>query len=179
MSNTYTLGYSFGSGVTIPGTGVLMNNHMNNFAYRYGDKSIRGRTASPANKFDSGKRPMSTMTPVMVFNREGELQLITGSPGGAAIPAAVLRVVTGVIDFDLNIGEATMLPRIHKDWPYEDLDYESTASSDVIAILQNLGHKMEASKTMGSTQSIHIKDGFNHGYADLRRPNAGVAIQTH
>ena len=180
VSNTFTLGYSFGSGVTIPGTGVLMNNHMNNFAYRYGDKSIRGRTASPANKFDSGKRPMSTMTPVMIFNREGELQLITGSPGGAEIPAAVLRVITGVIDFELGIGEATMLPRIHKDWPYEDFDYESTASSDVITILrEKLGHRTKPANTMGSTQSIHIKDGFNHGYADLRRPNAGVAIQTH
>ena len=180
VSNTYTLGYSFGSGVTIPGTGVLMNNHMNNFAYRYGDKSIRGRTASPANKFDSGKRPMSTMTPVMIFNKDGELQLITGSPGGAKIPAAVLRVITGVIDFELGIGEATMLPRIHKDWPYEDFDYESTASSDVISILrEKLGHRTKPDNTMGSTQSIHIKDGFNHGYADLRRPNAGVAIQTH
>ena len=180
VSNTYTLGYSFGSGVTIPGTGVLMNNHMNNFAYRYGDKSIRGRTASPANKFDSGKRPMSTMPPVMIFNKDGELQLITGSPGGAKIPAAVLRVITGVIDFELGIGEATMLPRIHKDWPYEDFDYESTASSDVISILrEKLGHRTKPDNTMGSTQSIHIKDGFNHGYADLRRPNAGVAIQTH
>ena len=178
VSNTYTLGYSFGSGVTIPGTGILMNNHMNNFAYQYGDRSIRGRTASPANKFDSGKRPMSTMTPVMIFNRDGDLQLITGSPGGAEIPAAVLRVITGVIDFDLGIGEATMLPRIHKDWPYEDFDYETTVSSDVISILrEKLGHRTEASDTMGSTQSIYINDGFNQGYADLRRPNAGVAIQ--
>ena len=178
VSNTYTLGYSFGSGVTIPGTGILMNNHMNNFAYRYGDRSIRGRTASPANRFESDKRPMSTMTPVMIFNRDGELQLITGSPGGAKIPAAVLRVITGVIDFDLGIGEATMLPRINKDWPYEDFDYETTASSDVISILrQKLGHRTVPSDTMGSTQSIHIKDGFNQGYADLRRPNAGVAIQ--
>lgn len=70
-----------------------------------------------------------------------------------------------------------MLPRINKDWPNENLDYESTASSDVISILQNLGHKTEPSKTMGSTQSIHIKNGFNYGYSDLRRHNAGVAIQ--
>ena len=177
VSNTYTLGYSFGSGVSIPGTGILMNNHMNNFAYRYGDESVRGRAASPANKFDSGKRPTSTMSPVMIFNQEGELQLLTGSPGGARIPAAVLRVITGIIDFDLNIGEATMLPRINKDWPFEGLDYESTASSDVISILENLGHKTQLSRTMGSTQSIHIEKGLNHGYSDLRRPNAGVAIQ--
>ena len=70
-----------------------------------------------------------------------------------------------------------MLPRINKDWPFEGLDYESTASSDVISILENLGHKTQLSKTMGSTQSIHIEKDFHHGYSDLRRPNAGVAIQ--
>ena len=177
VSNTYTLGYSFGSGVTIPGTGILMNNQMNNFAYRYGDSSIEGRVASPGNKFESGKRPMSTMAPSMVFNKEGQLTLITGSPGGSYIPAAILRVISGVVDFNLNIGEATMLPRVHKDWPYTGLDYENTISSDVINILDVMGHKPESNKTMGSTQSIHIVDGLRYGYADLRRPNAAVSIQ--
>ena len=177
VSNTYTLGYSFGSGVTIPGTGVLMNNQMNNFAYRYGDSSIEGRVASPANRFQPGKKPMSTMAPSMVFNEQGELLLITGSPGGSYIPAAILRVVSGVIDFNLGIGEATMLPRIHKDWPYSGLDYEKTMSKDTADILTKLGHKPETNKTMGSTQSIFIKDGINYGYSDLRRPNAGVATQ--
>ena len=177
VSNTYTLGYSFGSGVTIPGTGILMNNQMNNFAYRYGDSSIEGRVASPGNKFEPGKRPMSTMAPSMVFNKEGQLTLITGSPGGSYIPAAILRVISGVVDFNLNIGEATMLPRVHKDWPYTGLDYENTISSDVINILDVMGHKPESNKTMGSTQSIHIVDGLRYGYADLRRPNAAVSIQ--
>ena len=177
VSNTYTLGYSFGSGVTIPGTGILMNNQMNNFAYRHGDSSIEGRVASPGNKFEPGKRPMSTMAPSMVFNKEGQLTLITGSPGGSYIPAAILRVISGVVDFNLNIGEATMLPRVHKDWPYTGLDYENTISSDVINILDGMGHKPESNKTMGSTQSIHIVDGVRYGYADLRRPNAAVSIQ--
>ena len=177
VSNTYTLGYSFGSGVTIPGTGILLNNQMNNFAYRYGDKSVKGRVASPGNRFAPGKRPMSTMTPTMVFDKSGQLMLITGSPGGSFIPAAVLRVVSGVIDFNLNIGEATMLPRIHKDWPYSGLDYESILSSDIARQLDSMGHKTEAQKTMGSTQSIHIQDGLNYGYADLRRPGAAVSVQ--
>jgi gamma-glutamyltranspeptidase/glutathione hydrolase len=177
VSNTYTLGYSFGSGVTIPGTGILMNNQMNNFAYRYGDSSIDGRVASPGNKFEPGKRPMSTMAPSMVFNKEGQLTLITGSPGGSYIPAAILRVISGVVDFNLNIGEATMLPRVHKDWPYTGLDYENSISSDVINILDVMGHKPESNKTMGSTQSIHIVNGLRYGYADLRRPNAAVSIQ--
>ena len=127
--------------------------------------------------FSLEKRPMSTMAPSMVFNEQGELMLITGSPGGSYIPAAILRVVSGVIDFKLGIGEATMLPRIHKDWPYSGLDHEKTMSKDTADILSNLGHKPEANKTMGSTQSIFIKDGINYGYSDLRRPNAGVATQ--
>ena len=174
VSNTYTLGYSFGSGVTIPGTGILMNNQMNNFAYQYGNKKIEGRGASPGNKYEPGKRPMSTMAPTIVFDENDNVLLITGSPGGKLSPAAILRVITGVIDFDLNIGEATMLPRIHKDWPYKGIDYESSISSDFKSS-KKMGHKIEPSKTMGSTQSIHIIEGNNHGYADLRRPNAAVS----
>ncbi|MDO7543992.1 MAG: gamma-glutamyltransferase [SAR86 cluster bacterium] len=177
VSNTYTLGYSFGSGVTIPGTGILMDNQMNNFAYRFGEEGIIDRSASEGNKFEPGKRPMSTMTPVIVFDENNALKLISGSPGGALIPAAVLRVITGIIDFDLNLGEATMLPRIHKDWPYESLRVEKGISSDTKKILASFGHEIEESKTMGSTQSILISSQGIEGYADLRRPNAGVAIQ--
>tara|TARA_Y100001970_G_scaffold181780_1_gene221209 strand:+ start:5478 stop:7088 length:1611 start_codon:yes stop_codon:yes gene_type:complete len=179
VSNTYTLGYSFGSGVTIPGTGILMNNQMNNFAYQYGIKKIEGRGASPGNKYEPGKRPMSTMAPTIVFDENDKALLITGSPGGKLIPAAILRLVTGVIDFDLNIGEATMLPRVHKDWPYRGIDYETNISPDSLNLLKKIGHKIEPSKTMGSTQSIHIDKGKNHGYADLRRPNAGVSYMNN
>ena len=177
VSNTYTLGYSFGSGVTIPGTGVLLNNQMNNFAYSYGDKQVRGRAASFGNKFEPGKKPMSTMAPVMVFNKKNELSLITGSPGGSLIPAAILRVLTGVIDFDLNIGEATMLTRVHKDWPALGIRHENTLTPIVVKRLKDMGHGTKSDKTMGSTQSIHIIDGVNYGYSDLRRPGAGVSIQ--
>ena len=177
VSNTYTLGYSFGSGVTIPGTGILMDNQMNNFAYRFGEEGIIDRSASEGNKFEPGKRPMSTMTPVIVFDENNALKLISGSPGGALIPAAVLRVITGIIDFDLNLGEATMLPRIHKDWPYESLRVEKGISSDTKKVLASFGHEIEESKTMGSTQSILISSQGIEGYADLRRPNAGVEIQ--
>jgi gamma-glutamyltranspeptidase/glutathione hydrolase len=178
VSNTYTLGYSFGSGVTIPGTGILMNNQMNNFAYRYGDKKERGRGASTGNRFEPGKNPMSTMAPTMIFNKKGELILVTGSPGGSLIPAAILRVITGIIDFDLDIGQATMLPRVHKDWPTTGILYERTLNSDVVRIInKRIGHKMTPEHTMGSTQSIHIINGVNNGYADLRRPGASVATQ--
>ena len=179
VSNTYTLGLSFGSGVTIPGTGILMNSQMNNFAYRYGDKNDIGRGASPGNKFEPGKKPMSTMAPTIIFDKDDKLFLITGSPGGSDIPAAILRVITGVIDFDLDIGEATMLPRIHKDWPYTGLEHERAVSRDIVRRLKSMGHETEYETTIGSTQSIHIVDGINNGFADLRRPNAGVSVQSN
>ena len=177
VSTTYTLGYSFGSGVTIPGTGILLDNQMNNFAYQYGNPEVISRFASIGNKFEPGKRPMSTMTPIMMFNDNKALKLISGSPGGALIPAAVLRVITGLIDFNLNLGEATMLPRLHKDWPFENLRMERGFSQDTQKILTSYGHQLELSKTMGSTQSILISSRGREGFADLRRPNAGVAIQ--
>ena len=179
VSNTYTLGLSFGSGVTIPDTGILMNSQMNNFAYRYGNKGDISRGASPGNRFEPGKKPMSTMAPTIVFDKNNDLFLITGSPGGSDIPAAILRVITGVIDFELDIGEATMLPRIHKDWPYEGLEHERAVSRDIVRRLKSMGHKTEYEMTIGSTQSIHVVDGVNYGFADLRRPNAGVSVQTN
>ena len=179
VSNTYTLGLSFGSGVTIPGTGILMNSQMNNFAYRFGDKNVIGRGASPGNKFEPGKKPMSTMAPTIIFDEDDKLFLVTGSPGGSDIPAAILRVITGVIDFNLDIGEATMLPRIHKDWPYKGLEHERAVSRDIVRRLKSMGHKTEYEMTIGSTQSIHIVDGVVSGFADLRRPNAGVSVQSN
>ena len=177
VSVTYTLGYSFGSGVTIPGTGMLTNNQMNNFAHSYGLIDSYFRSSSPANKLEPSKRPMSTMTPVMVFDREGRLELITGSPGGSQIPGVVFQVLVNYIDFDLDIGEASMLPRIHQDSQSTELNFEKHMSRDTQRILESYGHNLELSDTMGSTQSIAIIDGVRFGYADLRRPNARVSVQ--
>ena len=174
---TYTLGYSFGSGVTIPGTGILTNNQMNNFAHSYGLIDSYYRSSSPANKLEPLKRPMSTMSPVMVFNNKYELELITGSPGGSQIPGSILQVLINNIDFGLDIGEATMSPRIHQDSQSLTLYYEKTISQDSLKILESYGHNLELSDTMGSTQSISIKDGVKYGFSDLRRPNAKVSVQ--
>ena len=174
---TYTLGYSFGSGVTIPGTGILTNNQMNNFAHSYGVKDSYYRSSSPANKLDPLKRPMSTMSPVMVFDSKGNLELITGSPGGSQIPGVILQVLINNIEFNLDIGAATMVPRIHQDSQSLSMEYEKFLSEDTLRILRSYGHKLKISDTMGSTQSIEIKDGVKYGYADLRRPDAKVSIQ--
>ena len=176
VSVTYTLGYSFGSGVTIPGTGILTNNQMNNFAHNYEITDSYYRSSSPANKLEPLKRPMSTMTPVMVFDK-GKLELITGSPGGSQIPGVILQVLINNIEFNLDIGAASMVPRIHQDSQSLSLEYEKFISEDTLRILESFGHKLELSDTMGSTQSIEIIDGIRYGYADLRRPNAKVSIQ--
>ncbi len=176
VSVTYTLGYSFGSGVTIPGTGILTNNQMNNFAHNYEITDSYYRSSSPANKLEPLKRPMSTMTPVMVFDK-GKLELITGSPGGSQIPGVILQVLINNIEFNLDVGAASMVPRIHQDSQSLSLEYEKFISEDTLRILESFGHKLELSDTMGSTQSIEIIDGIRYGYADLRRPNAKVSVQ--
>lgn len=177
VSVTYTLGYSFGSGVTIEGTGILGNNQMNNFAYEYGRNDSLRRSSSPANKLEPFKRPMSTMAPLIIFDKNNEIKLITGSPGGSQIPNINLQVVLNVLDFNLDIGEATMTPRIHQDSQNNNLLIEKTINEDTKRILTLYGHTIEISDTIGSTQSIHVIDGKNYGYADLRRPNAKVSIQ--
>ena len=177
VSVTYTLGYSFGSGVTIPGTGILTNNQMNNFAHNYGITDSYFRSSSPANKLEPLKRPMSTMAPVMVFDAAGDLKLITGSPGGSQIPGVILQVLINNLEFNLDIGAASMVPRIHQDSQSLNLEYEKFLSEDTLRILESYGHKLELSDTMGSTQSIEIIDSVRYGYADLRRPNAKVSVQ--
>ena len=150
---------------------------MNNFAHSYGLIDSYYRSSSPANKLEPLKRPMSTMSPVMVFNNKYELVLITGSPGGSQIPGSILQVLINNIDFGLDIGEATMSPRIHQDSQSLTLYYEKTISQDSLKILESYGHNLELSDTMGSTQSINIKDGVKYGFSDLRRPNAKVSVQ--
>ena len=177
VSVTYTLGYSFGSGVTIPDTGILTNNQMNNFAHNYGIADSYFRSSSPANKLEPLKRPMSTMAPVMVFDAAGDLKLITGSPGGSQIPGVILQLLINNLEFNLDIGAATMVPRIHQDSQSLNLEYEKFLSEDTLRILESYGHKLELSDTMGSTQSIEIIDSVRYGYADLRRPNAKVSVQ--
>ena len=177
VSVTYTLGYSFGSGVTIAGTGILGNNQMNNFSHEYGKSKLLRRSASPANKLEPFKRPMSTMAPIIVFDDKNKLLLVTGSPGGSQIPNINLQVLLNVLDFDMDIGEATMTPRIHQDSQNQELLIEKTISPDTQRILGLYGHKLEISDTIGSTQSIHIVDGKKYGYADQRRPNAKVSVE--
>ena len=164
VSNTYTLGYSFGSGFVAEGTGILFDNQMRNFSYR-SDENHKNALAP-------GKRMLSTMTPTIVLDKDGKVLLVTGTPGGGRIINVILQMVVNVIDYRMNIAEATNRTRIHQGWQNQDLAIETGLNPEVINLLKDMGHKIDLQKTMGSTQSIMWQDGIFQGSADPRRPNA-------
>lgn len=164
VSNTFTLGYSFGSGFVAEGTGILFDNQMRNFSYR-SDNNHKNALAP-------GKRMLSTMTPTIVLDADGKVLLVTGTPGGGRIINVVLQVLVNVIDYQMNIAEATHRARIHQGWRNQVLGIEKGMNPEVVRLLKGMGHKVEMRQTMGSTQSIMWQEGNFHGSADPRRPNA-------
>lgn len=175
VSNTYTLNYSFGSGITVPGTGILLNNEMDDFSAKAGVANGYGLIGGKANAIEANKRPLSSMTPTIVF-KDNKPWLITGSPGGSRIINSVLQVILNSIDFDLNIASSTALPRVHHQWLPDKLTVETGISSDTLRLLKNKGHTVEIrNRTFGSAQSILIGEDYFYGASDTRRPGAGVA----
>ncbi len=170
VSNTYTLGSSFGSGVTIEKGGFLMNNQMRNFSHFYGREDVKFGT-SEANKLEPGKRMISTQTPTLVFRPDGQLMMVLGSPGGGRIPNIITQVISNVIDHDMSFTEAVMSPRINQRLEGK-LQLETGFSPDTIKLLQQRGHEPEISTTMGSVQAIFLEEENIYGVADTRRPGA-------
>ena len=170
VSNTYTLGSSFGSGVTIKKGGFLMNNQMRNFSHFYGRDDMQYGT-SEANKLEPGKRMISTQTPTLVFNPNGDLFMILGSPGGGRIPNIITQVISNVIDHEMSFTEAVIAPRINQRLE-GNLQLETGFSPDTISLLIERGHKVESSNTMGSVQAIFLDQGNIYGVADTRRPGS-------
>jgi len=170
VSNTYTLGSSFGSGVTIEKGGFLMNNQMRNFSHFYGREDAKFGT-SEANKLEPGKRMISTQTPTLVFKPDGQLLMILGSPGGGRIPNIITQVISNVIDHDMSFSEAVMAPRINQRLEGK-LQLETGFSPDTIQLLKQRGHEPEISTTMGSVQAIFLRNETIYGVADTRRPGA-------
>ena len=170
VSNTYTLGSSFGSGVTIKKGGFLMNNQMRNFSHFYGRDDMQYGT-SEANKLEPGKRMISTQTPTLVFDPKGDLFMILGSPGGGRIPNIITQVISNVIDHEMSFTEAVIAPRINQRLE-GNLQLETGFSPDTISLLIERGHKVESSNTMGSVQAIFLDQGNIFGVADTRRPGA-------
>jgi gamma-glutamyltranspeptidase/glutathione hydrolase len=170
VSTTYTLGADFGSGVMIAGTGVLLNNQMNNFSHAQAAKALREGLPPPPNAMAPGKRMLSTMMPTIVM-KNGKPWLITGTPGGSTIINTVMQVIVNVVDFNLNVEEATHQPRIFQDTS-DKLRVEPNFNPDTVQILKSMGHNITSDETMGSAQSIMIENGLFLGAADPRRPGA-------
>lgn len=177
VSNTYTLNFSYGSGVVIPGTGILMNNEMDDFSSKPGVPNGFGLIGGEANAIQPTKRPLSSMTPTMIFKDDRPF-VITGSPGGSRIITTVLQVLINVMDHDMNIAQAVHAPRIHHQWLPDQLELEPGFSPDTIKLLKAKGQNVKDGRTMGSVQSIMYKDGKFFGVSDPRRPDAGtVAVK--
>ncbi|MBM3843545.1 MAG: hypothetical protein FJ397_09840 [Verrucomicrobia bacterium] len=173
VANTYTLRNGFGSGVTIPGTGLLMNNVMDDLAAKVGEPNAHGLMQGSANAIAPGKRALSSMTPALVF-RDGRLLLVTGSPGGPTIINTVLQVVTNVADFGLPVMQAVAAPRMHHQWLPDELAHERNAiSAETAAALRARGHKVVEKGSQGEAETIWIdpKTGLRHGAADPRLPD--------
>ena len=173
VSNTYTLNFSFGSGIAVPGGGFLMNNEMDDFAAKPGVMNAFGMLGGDANAVKAGKRPLSSMTPTIVFSN-GEPWFATGSPGGSRIITVVLQMIVNVIDHGMNIAEAANASRMHHQWYPDVLFLEPGFSPDTVRILKERGHDVQDSRSSsGSTQTVGYKDGLFRGASDTRRPNAG------
>ena len=177
VSNTYTIGSDFGSGVMIEGTGFLLGNLIGNFSLAaQATGRAQGRTQT-ANELEPHRRPVSSMAPTIVL-RDGKPWLVTGSPGGNTIPGTVVQMIVGVVDFGQGLAEATSAPRVHQEMRGNgELRHERGLSPDSLKLLAARGHRLESGETIGSTQSILVVPGGVQGSADPRRPGAAAVAE--
>jgi gamma-glutamyltranspeptidase / glutathione hydrolase len=161
VSNTYTLNDGYGSKVTVRGTGILMNNEMDDFAAKPGTPNLYGLIQGERNAVAPRKRPLSAMTPTFVLRKDKSLWFAVGSPGGPTIINTVLQVVTNVIDFDMNIQQAVDAPRIHHQWLPDEIVYEPYGmSADTFRALERRGHRLtERPRYMGDAQAVMVEEG--------------------
>jgi len=178
VSNTYTINFSFGSGIMVSGAGFLLNNEMDDFAAKPGVPNAYGLVGGEANMIEPGKRPISSMTPTFVFHN-GKPMMVVGTPGGSHIITAVMQIIVDVIDFGLNVAEAVHQPRFHHQWLPDRLEIEPGFSPDTVRLLQARGHRVELLDWAScSVQAIVRRDGLYYGGADPRRPDArAIGIQ--
>ncbi len=168
----------FGCGVVAKGTGVVLNNEMDDFTSKPGEPNMFGAIQSERNAIQPGKRPLSSMTPTFVLRPDGSLYFTIGSPGGTTIINTVLEVITNVIDHGMNLQEAIDAPRIHHQWlPDEIKDEPLGISADTRRALEARGHKFtDAPAYMSDAQGIMIeeKTGMRLGASDPRQDGAAV-----
>ncbi|MCG9965137.1 gamma-glutamyltransferase [Shewanella cutis] len=167
VSNTYTLNFSYGSGLVAKGTGILLNNEMDDFSAKPGSPNGYGLVGGEANSVEGNKRPLSSMSPTIVM-KDGKPFLVTGSPGGSRIITTTLQIIMNVIDHGLNIAEASNAARVHHQWLPDELRVETSLNRDTISLLEAKGHKVNVQSAMGSTQSIMVTEQGIFGASDLR-----------
>ena len=165
---TYTLNGSYGSGVTARGTGVLLNNEMDDFSSKSGVPNESNIAyLGDTNRIQPRKRPLSSMSPTIVV-RDDKLFAVLGSPGGPTIINTVTEVLVDVIDFKMNIADAVDRPRFHHQWMPDRLQVESSFSPDTVQRLRELGHTVDLIPSQGEVAAIVLNDGWLEGAADPR-----------
>ena len=174
VSNTYTLNFSFGLGLVADGTGVMLNNELDDFTAKPGTANAYGLVGFAANLPGPGKRPLSSMTPTIVL-KDGKPFLVTGSPGGSRIITAVLQVIVNAIDFGMPIDKAVEAPRLHNQWQPDETDVEPGFAADVLAGLKARGHHLVPTAPHTSANSIEVTPQGFVGAADSRTRGALAA----
>lgn len=168
VAMTYTLNGGYGSGVTVPGAGFLLNNEMDDFSIKPGEPNLFGLIQGEADAIQPRKRPLSSMTPTMIL-RDGKLYLVAGAPGGSRIINGVLQVILNILDFGMNLQEAVDAPRVHHQWQPDKLYTEKGISPDTIALLQARGFTVEPNAAgVALVEAILVEPGVLHGAYDGR-----------
>jgi gamma-glutamyltranspeptidase/glutathione hydrolase len=168
VSNTYTLNFNYGLGLVANGTGILLNNELDDFAAKPDSPNAYGLVGFTANAPGPGKRPLSSMTPSIVL-KGGKPFLITGSPGGSRITTTVLQVILNVLDRHMSIGDAVSAPRVHNQWVPDQVYAEPGLADEVLAALEARGDKVVAQRPFASANSIMVApNGSFIGAADPR-----------
>lgn len=163
---TYTLNGGYGSGITLPGAGFLLNNEMDDFASKPGTPNMFGLVQGEQNSIAPGKRPLSSMTPTIIL-KDDKPFLVLGAPGGPVIITAVLQVIVNVIDFRMNLQDAVDFPRVHDQWKPDRLSVERGVSPDTIAALKRMGYSIDEGYS-ALVEAIRMSDGWLQGAPDGR-----------
>lgn len=174
VATTYTLNLNFGSGIVATGTGIVLNNEMDDFSVKAGVPNAFGLLGGDANAVQGWKRPLSSMSPTIVL-KNGKPFLVTGSPGGSRIITTTLQTILNVIDHGMNVAEATISPRIHQQWMPDQLRFEKGISIDTLRLLEQKGQVLRPAATLGKTQTIQVLEQGFAGYSDPRNPD-GAAV---
>ncbi|WP_243294876.1 gamma-glutamyltransferase [Geothrix mesophila] len=177
VSLTYTLEESYGLKRIVPGAGFLLNNELGDFNAVPGLTDATGRIGTPPNLAQPGKRPLSSMCPVILV-KDGAVVMVSGSPGGRTIPATVLNTVLNVVDFGLDARAAVDAPRFHHQWLPDRIQVEADLPAATREALKTMGHTLKEVPKQGCAQVILVRHGQPEGAADTKRwPDSGVASE--